>query len=110
MILNFKFCKLMYTCVYVSTYMPVSLYICRFDTSLSEQASRLRLLHNGSDKRSGSAFLSQGIADRTGARGSALRHFSRDLPTYFRQSCFYSRLARDDSRREALADRSERTL
>lgn len=82
----------------------------RFDPSLSEQTPGLRLLHDGPDKGGGTALLSQGAAYRAGARGGALRHRARDLPAHLRQSRLHARLARDDSRGEAPADRGVRAL
>lgn len=82
----------------------------RVDSSLSKQTPGLRLLHDGSNKGSRPAFLSQGAADRAGTRGSAFRHCARDLSTYLRQSCLYASIARDDPGGEAPADRGVRAL
>lgn len=57
---------------------------CRPDPPLQEQTTRIRLLHDGPDKRGGSSLLSQGITDRACARGDPFRHRARHLPTHLR--------------------------
>lgn len=55
---------------------------CRPDPPLQEQTTRIRLLHDGSDKRGGPTLLSQGITDRAGARGDSIRHRARHFSAH----------------------------
>lgn len=99
----------------------------RFDVALSQQTPRFRLLHHGTDKRSGQALLSQGLvcrsqqnpdtivtravhnvsgdANRTGMRRVPERYAARDVPVGIRQQSVHISVHDDDPGGETSADK-----
>lgn len=77
----------------------------RANFALSQQKTRLCLLHYGSDKRGGQALLSQRAEDWVDQRRTALRYTSRDVSVNFWQSSLHWGSSGHDEGREAPAHR-----